>query len=561
MSQCKYSALHIRLGVEQQRNLTRFKSRLSKDRTDVLFDSPMKRKLAKYVRKEVKFNSQLKFMSGLKNDRGERFCQSIKHYDQLIEQVERFGQKNPHNGVQSNPCYQKALNELRDYFSKFNLKLLSYGSDKDIERVLPRKDTHAGFYSIITGKTYKGDNLDGIFSEYSREEDRAMEEGNFNYPILPGVRTQGAAYNSDGSRRDVAKQKTRLISMIDMRQICFELKSASPFQEIFQHWDHYAGGKNTEQQLRRINTMKHSKHRWISIDYSYYDQSLPNWLIRDAFSVIQSAFKGSDPRYWEVLANSFIDKKFVLDQDLLVESHKGVPSGSMYTQIIDTIANQLMVATYMNHLIYVADKFDLTMRKMGVSLIPYQKELVYRSLKYDTFIMGDDNIIFTNHHVDIHDLASYLTMNFGVTIHPEKCITYEQQANPEFLSCEWREEGVWRDPNVLLERLLYPETFRNYASKEFSPEEIIYCYYLSYAEGMRRLIDINAFLRDHPKLQKSVLKKIRNLKNLPGAMYYQLVYVLGKSDNAGDRQDLPRSNIDSTFVERSKAIHSRRVAA
>jgi hypothetical protein len=278
--------------------------------------------------------------------------------------------------------------------------------------------------------------------------------------------------------------------------------------------------------------------------------------------VVQSAFKGSDPRYWEVLANSFIDKKFVLDRPELVESHRGVPSGSMYTQIIDSIANQIMVMTYINHLKYHAEKLHDQLRRDRVgNLIPFDKELRYRTLKCDTFIMGDDNLIFTSEHVDINDLANYVTHNFGVTINPDKCLTYEQQSNPEFLSCEWREEGVYRHPNVLLERLLYPETFRDYASKEFTPEEIIYCYYLSYSLGVRDLIDVNAFLRDHPKLQKSTLRKIRNLKNLPGSMYYQLVYVLGKSDNSGDRQDIPRPQIDSLQVRKSKAKHLKKVVA
>lgn len=555
MSGCKYSTLPIRLGAEQQKRLASFKKRLSKDRTDVLFDKPMKGTLAKYIRPSVRFSTQLKFMSNLKNDRGERFCQSIKHYDQLIDQLIRFGEKNPHNGVQANPCYQTALKELRNYFSKFHLKLVSYTCDEDISRIIPRKDTHAGFYAIITGKNHKGDNLDGLFSVYHDERLRAMSEGNFGYPILPGVRTQGGAYHADGTRRDVAKQKTRLISMIDLRQICFELESAHPFQQQFLHWNNYAGGKNSDAQLRRINDMRYRMKYWMSIDYSHYDQSIPNWLIRDAFSVVQSSFPGSDERYWEVLANSFIDKMFVHDTEMLIDSHRGVPSGSMYTQIIDSIANQLMVMTYMNHLRYHARKKENEFRARGVKLYEVYDEFKDVSLKYDTFIMGDDNLIFTSNHVDIHDLASYLTRNFGVEINPDKCVTSDQQKNPEFLSCEWREDGVWRHPNVLLERLLYPETFRNYASKEFTPEEILYCYYLTYPLGMKELIDVEALLRDFPKLQKSMLTKIRNLKSLPGAMYYQMVYIFGVSRSVTDRNDIPRSDTDSNAVIRSRAKH------
>jgi hypothetical protein len=215
----------------------------------------------------------------------------------------------------------------------------------------------------------------------------------------------------------------------------------------------------------------------------------------------------------------------------------------------------------MNHLRYQAVRFRDTKKREGISLIPYQKEIMFAGLHYDTFIMGDDNIIFSNHHISIEDLASYLAKNFGVDINPDKCLTHEDQPDPEFLSCEWREEGVWRDPNVLLERLLYPETFRNYASKDFTPEEIIYCYYLTYEMGMRKLIDMNAFLRDHPKLQKSVLRKIRNLRNLPGAMYYQLVYIMGKSETAADRMQIPTSTTDSEKVRKSKERHSKKCAA
>jgi hypothetical protein len=417
----------------------------------------------------------------------------------LFEQVERFS-GNHAPSFQWNKSYRQALKFIAEQYAPTEkLKVLDFRTDCEIEDALPRKDTHSGWTFVVTGKRDKGENIEGAADELRIRIIQAIADGSFNVVIMPGKRLQvSGAYADDGSRTGEFKRKTRLVSMVDFYLILAELKYSKGVQSHFAELDIYAGGKNPIELHNLVNRKRTSGNYWTSVDYSSYDQSIPNWLIYDAFKILYDWFGDMntlDAALWKVVVNDFVNKSFISKGGELIRAHHGVPSGSMFTQIIDTLCNQIMISTYF---------------------------LSKNRTDYECLICGDDNLITTSRQLDESDMLNYLKHNFGVQGHPDKCKKGVQSVSPEFLSRTWMWSSVWREPKLLLAKMLYPERFRPYSKGEIFPELILYSYIQAYPTGMREMMDVDQFYRDYPKLSNCNL--LPAMSFIPGYLSYQLKY-------------------------------------
>lgn len=487
--------------VGSTQRLRVFRASFTADRNDRLFDDVVYRAMVPYFRDGKSVERTLTYLRNLRSTDGitdgSLYCQSKRTYKYLENTFREFSQPN-WASFRWNRNYQNQLQELRDYFSKFSLDVLHFASDADIKTALPKEDTHAGYSFIRTGKKLKGEYMDGIFLEWSRNLKEALNRGSFNTPILPGTRTQasGAIDDLTGEFTHKCKLKTRLVNMVDILTIITELQFSRPFQDVMEHVPWYAGGKSMTDISDTIFDLRSRFRYYVSIDYSAFDQTLSDWLIEDAFSVIKAAFKGMSPeesRQFDLVVHDFIHKELETGYGL-ISVHKGVPSGSMFTSIIDSICNRLMVGTYLRAI----------------------------DTKGEMIIMGDDNLLYTSYELDRTKLASYLRHNFGVTTHADKCTYGTNEDNPEFLSRFWRPGGQWRHPNVILSKMLYPERFRNYKSGGTDPYLVIYSYILTYKLGMYELLDVDKFLREHPFRIRDFEKVPR--KHLPDSFRYLTYY-------------------------------------
>lgn len=501
----KQKALLIKnsLGARSKRNLVRYCKQLHADYDEAIFDDRALEVMLRYAKDKQLIEDVRQWCNNTD------YSQSKKIYSQLKIQLERFAQDD-YTSFRWNRNYQEAKALLISIFSKANLKPLYYSNDQDIKDALPKKDTHSGWTYILTDKKRKGDNLEDIYEAFMRTVNEAKSEGSFSRPILIGVRTQcGNVFNEDGSKiydehnqPIKATHKTRLVSMIDLHQIIAELIWAKPLQKLLGDqtlW--YAGGKNDRDLLNRIIHLRGKYRNWISLDYSKYDQSISSWLIKDAFEILSYAFSDiGDTKLWEIIQYDFINKVFIDGEGKIWESHKGVPSGSMFTQIIDSVVNQLMVTTFM------------IAKGKG-------------SRSFDTLIMGDDNLIFVN-GVEKSEICTYLQKNFGIETNSEKSSAGFSSTNaPEFLSRFWTIYGPYRQPNILICKLLFPERFRQYDLKKFSPEIVFYSYILAYEKGMREAFNVDEFLIDNQlKLTDDML--VKGQEHLPGYIGYARSYGL-----------------------------------
>lgn len=441
----------------QAKRLRTFCETKRRGRDRVIFDDRMYRELQGIVKDKAYLHEVKSYLDKI------GFCQSLYDPNVLQEQVMHFAEpSHPYQGwVKS---YKIAKKKMIAEVENRIFKPIRYDSKEMFINALPKEETHAGFIYIETGKRTKVENVDYIWENWNGIIGEALSVGSFNLPILPGTRTQGSgAIGSDGTFTGTWKPKTRLVNMVDLRVIMAETIFARPVQRFMGDsvsW--YAGGKDPRRLSSNIDWMTGEYHASVTIDYSKYDQTIPNWLIYDAFEVVKHMFRDMTDHelaLFNVVRHDFINKTFIGINGELIQSSRGVPSGSMFTQIIDTIVNKLMIDTYM---------------------ISHELE------RYCCLIMGDDNIIACSKEIDLEDLSGYLRHMFGITVNPDKCSTADRWKGQyvEFLSREWRRNGEWRHPGVLISKLLYPECFRDYYRKGFTPKQVLYAYYKTYVLGM-----------------------------------------------------------------------------
>lgn len=484
------------LAVGSKNRLSQYRKNLAVTRgfQDPEIDYQLLDLLRQYVINSNEFEAQIRYLMSLKDLDGNPFSRNLKIYNTTEEAMVRFSEKD-YTSFRWNENYRKSLKELKSEFSRLNLKPLVFKCDDHIKDALPKKDTHSGYTWILSGLKKKGENMEGIHRKFKHEMREAIKIGSFNKPILIGFRTQASGeYKDDGSQTNTCKHKLRVVSMIDLIQIIGELKFSKPIQDYLSTVPYYAGGKS-EKAISSIITGNRMKYdRFLSIDYSSFDQTISSWLIEDAFSIIRTAFKDiseEESALFDVIVHDFIHKDFILNEGVL-HSDKGVPSGSMFTQIIDSIVNVLVIKTYFHHL----------------------------KSSCDMITMGDDNAIFTNATIHLEDLSSYLSKNFGLIVKTDDKSSegLTKHNNVKFLSRYWTWHGEWRHPNQLISRMIFPERHRNY-DNVIGPEHVLFAFLLTYRLGVEKLIDSGRFTHDYPISKRFILDKVDS-RYLPGALAF-----------------------------------------
>lgn len=495
------SSLQFGLDSGQKRRLQQFRDSLASDRDKVIFDSKIAELLERYCKPSFSFSEKKDYLNNLRDENGHLYCGSYKQYSQIESQISRFsGKQHPYFGW--NGSYQRAKERLISELQQYGkITQVTYRCDEDIRDILPREDTHAGFTFILTGRKHKGENLENICERYTVCEMEARRNGTFNRPIMPGVRTQasGAFDDSTGEMTNTCKLKTRLVSMVDMMQIIAECKFAVPFQRLISYSTQYAGGKNDNGISRILFNLKSRYPFWYSLDYSHFDQSISDWLVKDAFEIIRKSFVGNfDEELYNIIINDFLRKNFITSTGI-VYAEKGVPSGSMFTQIVDSLVNLLCVYTMLESL----------------------------HLKGDCIVMGDDNLLFVNSKVEPEIISQFISRNLGMELNASKFDFGTSRQSVRFLSREWRPGGQWRHPNVLCAKLLFPERWRPYDSGECIPQEVLYGYILTYRWGMEQMMDVPQFLDDFEFYRRSNSQKAT--RYVPGALSYNERYLMDDS--------------------------------
>jgi len=170
-----------------------------------------------------------------------------------------------------------------------------------------------------------------------------------------------------------------------------------------------------------------------SLDYSKFDASIATFFIRAAFNILGSWFTEEDRKRlgWVEMVNYFINTPIVMPNGRLYKGKDhGVPSGSYFTQMVDSIVNTMLI---------------------GAMLHAFNQQVHWKKI----FILGDDVIFPMYQKIDSRRIAAFLR-KYGVTVNAEK----SKYGEVHFLGATWHKGAPDAPIPELIKKAVSPETFR-----------------------------------------------------------------------------------------------------
>ena len=497
----------IKVGVVPKEFLRRFDSYMSRIPEHSRFPKSKKDAYDKPLADKILLQLDAKGMKTMKKQVEEAINSPEIHKrffitDALMDNLDKFFEPEAPN-FYWNINYKETKEFVYEWLKPFfkDIEAIELSDDMDVREIITNLKAQAGSISLNDKKEDCLDIIKAVaFYIYH-------EKPNLQLPAILYSRSQMGGYlktDINGVRTVSAKgmkYKSRVVWCIDAATIMVEGTIARPMMEVLCKVQQYAGGKMDSAISHIVRGW--NNHFWISVDYSSYDSSIPSWLIHDIFTMIKRWFGNKHDELISWIENQFINTTFYDYRGKLRSKTKGVPSGSYFTQIVDSLANYILILTWMRS-------------KYGDFNVI--KSEIFENNTISMCVMGDDNIIFTKVPLNMKHLASYLDRNFGIEMHPDKCDKGTCNESPKFLKRAWTAEGSDRDLLELLIEAIHSERFRAYKKKGFSPWHVIFGYYMSYPVAMKKLFTLTEIM-DGMKRHGGIIRiKSMGLQNMPGSM-------------------------------------------
>lgn len=252
----------------------------------------------------------------------------------------------------------------------------------------------------------------------------------WNWPCTRGFRLQLRESLNTLSR------KIRIMYPYPGSIILLEDTFIMPFVDHFIQTDtFYVIGQNGEKIGNKINNRFNKRLKRItSADISKFDQSLLNEVIISSFFILRNQLQltQNESISFDKIVSYFctsimVSKSKGAPPYAFVKTH-GVPSGSGFTNMIDSIAHAIMV------------------------------EYLYPGLLDQCLICGDDNL-FDSSHVDIKYYFEEFKTVFNMTIDPVKTDHFSTYKSIYFLGFKWINCVRYISPLLALNQVLWHADF------------------------------------------------------------------------------------------------------
>lgn len=234
--------------------------------------------------------------------------------------------------------------------------------------------------------------------------------------------------------------KTRLVWGYPYEMTIIESRFARPLiQTYLTRNTTMAFGNSSFELGAEIARIDNSFGQTYGLDFSKFDSSVSASLIYAAFDILATWFTPQERNEfgWNIMVDYFIKTPIVMPNGKLYTGKRhGVPSGSYFTQMVDSIANTIVQ-------FYLASKFNY-------------------SLSWEDFkVLGDDVIVSIPREVNLSDLANEVS-SFGMHLHSESS---KSKRYAHFLGATWVKGIPFRPHGEILKKMVYPENYRVYPSK------------------------------------------------------------------------------------------------
>lgn len=265
--------------------------------------------------------------------------------------------------------------------------------------------------------------------------------------------------------------KTRLVWGYPYAMTALEGIFARPLIDHFKKVPgQMAFGMSTGELGSRLRVASRHNEWAYSTDVSSYDSSIPASLIAEAFKILKTWFKLSQVEptsqvsysvIWDQIVNYFIHTPIVMPNGNVYKGKKhGVPSGSYFTQMIDSIVNVIVVGAISHHFnLYVS--------------------------KEDIFVLGDDILFWSDRNVALSHIADYATQRFGMKFNESKSSKFHWNETIHYLGRDWNGGIPTLSQEEVLKRMTQPENFRKYPKNPAERARTVRLLILSYASVYR----------------------------------------------------------------------------
>lgn len=268
-------------------------------------------------------------------------------------------------------------------------------------------------------------------------------------------------------KRTQFDDKTRLIWGYPYSMTVIEGLLAKPLYDEFKDGTTpMAFGMATQALGTRIRVASYHSAWAYSIDMSSFDANVSAYLIHQSFNILRSWYdlneiepvSGVSVReIFNLVEYYFIHTPIVMPNlKIYLGKGHGVPSGSFFTQPVDSIANVIIVGTIAHHF------------KMNVS-------------KDEISVLGDDLIMFSNRKIDVKLLADFAQKKFGVRFNSKKSRRFHYSEPIHYLGRIWKDGVPDLDVDEIIKRMYYPETYRRYSKDRDKLQREVRMLILSYA--------------------------------------------------------------------------------
>jgi hypothetical protein len=190
----------------------------------------------------------------------------------------------------------------------------------------------------------------------------------------------------------------------------------------------------------------------VALDYSKYDSTLSRSMIVAAFRILSSWFDQKDLKElgWRTIIEYFVSTPIVMpDGHLYVGKRHGVPSGSYFTQLIDSVCNVALCYA-------LASKYQFT--------IPHKA----------LYVLGDDVIMSAVGIVDLSKWAKYVS-KFGLKLNVNKTML----GRAHFLGAFWDKGKPDIPIQEIVNKAVFPENYRDYGGQPHEGAEAVMRSYAS----------------------------------------------------------------------------------
>jgi hypothetical protein len=304
-----------------------------------------------------------------------------------------------------------------------------------------RNDTSAGI--TFPGKR-KGEVLPEIYAQTRWLAHRMKQEGKGRFDPRR-VKFPPCMAGSRGGLSPKHEAKTRLVWIYPAEMIVIEGQYAPVLYDQYMKLPNgpLLLGKSAQRLYTEWLVGMREGEKLHGLDFKSFDTSVPPWMIHTAFDILHDnieweTFNGVPTsrkdrqkwrNVWDGLKWYFINTPILMPDGRMFRKLRGVPSGSWFTQLIDSIVNFILV-----HYIGGCQGIDI------------------RNLK----VLGDDSGFRSPRALDL-DKAADDVDRVSMTLSITKCEVTEDPSEFVLLGTRYRNQHQWRSDKDWFSLALHPE--------------------------------------------------------------------------------------------------------